>query len=240
MSHRTGKQSTATRSKVGVATRNDRRRDRTRTALLLAGRKLLATRDVEGVSIDEIVAAADVAKGSFYNYFADKEVFAREIGSQVRRQAEVAVQRANAGVSDPAAATARALCVFMRFAVEHRDSAQVLWRLNSGATLVDAPINRNLREIMTRGIELERFKHVDLETGVLVVMGTVVIALRHALEDRVSTSPMRIAESMSAALLRALGLTATQSAQIAARAANDIFALQAAGDENAPVLPAND
>jgi hypothetical protein len=74
----------------------------------------------------------------------------------------------------------------------------------------------------------------------LVVMGTVVIALRHALEDRVSTSPMRIAESMSAALLRALGLTATQSAQIAARAANDIFALQAAGDENAPVLPAND
>ena len=107
----------------------------------------------------------------------NKEISAAGSASQVRRQAEVAVQRANAGVSDPAAATARALCVFMRFAVEHRDSAQVLWRLNSGATLVDAPINRNLREIMTRGIELERFKHVDLETGVLVVMGTVVIAI---------------------------------------------------------------
>ncbi len=69
--------------------RPDRRRLRTRTALLHAGRALLAVRDIDAISIDEIVAAADVAKGSFYNHFADKEEsFAREIGAAVRTEAE--------------------------------------------------------------------------------------------------------------------------------------------------------
>src|SRR5487761_2398060 len=87
--------------------RPDRRRARTRVALLNAGRTLLARRDVDGLSVDEIVAAADVAKGSFYNHFTDKDVFAREIGATVRREAERAVVAANRGITDPATRLAR-------------------------------------------------------------------------------------------------------------------------------------
>jgi AcrR family transcriptional regulator len=193
----------------------DRRRDRTRAALMDAGRALFAVRHVDGVSVDEIVAAAEVAKGSFYNHFADKDVFAREIAAAVRRQAEQAVIEANVGVEDPALHLARALCVFMRFAMEHRDSAQVLWRLNSGATMVDAPINRGLRDNVQRGIREQRFRHVDLESAVLLVMGVIVISLRHALEEGLVTAPRTIAKSMAAGLLRSLGVTPSQSAQLA-------------------------
>jgi len=207
---------------VGVE-KTDRRRDRTRTALMNAGRSLFAARHVDGVSVDEIVAAAEVAKGSFYNHFADKDVFAREIAAAVRRQAEQAVMEANVGIEDPAAHLARAVCVFLRFAIEHRDSAQVLWRLNSGATMVDAPINRTLRDNVQRGIKEERFKHVDLEAAVLLVMGVIVISLRHALEERLTTQPATIAKSMSAGLLRALGVPPAQSAQLAAAAADAIL-----------------
>ena len=160
--------------------KEDRRRERTRVALLNAGRTLFAERHVDGVSVDEIVAAAEVAKGSFYNHFVDKDVFAREIAKAVRCQAERAVNEANASIKDPAAHLARALCVFMRFAIEHRESAQALWRLNSGSTMADAPINRNLRDNMQRGITEGRFKHVDIESAVLLVMGVIVISLRHA------------------------------------------------------------
>ena len=146
----------------------DRRWERTRAALLSAGRTLFASRDVEGVTVDQIVATAEVAKGSFYNHFLDKDVFAREIASSVRRQAEQAVNEANANVTDPAVHLARALCVFMRFAIEHRESAQVLWRLNSGDTMVDAPINRNLRNDVQEGIAQQRFKHVDIEVAALL------------------------------------------------------------------------
>src|SRR5271168_2108764 len=148
--------------------RVDRRRARTRAALLQAGRALLAHRNVDGLSVDEIVAAADVAKGSFYNHFADKEMFAREIGAAVRRQAEEAVQRANIGIEDPPLRVARALCVFVRFAIEHPDSAQVLWRLNSGATMADAPVNRGLRDEVSRVSKSAALSDLNLETGVLL------------------------------------------------------------------------
>lgn len=201
----------------------DRRWERTRAALLNAGRALFAERDVEGVTVDEIVAAADVAKGSFYNHFVDKDVFAREIASSVRMQAEQIVDEVNVGVDDPATHMARALCVFMRFAIEHRESAQVLWRLNSGATMVDAPINRNLRDDLQRGIDLQRFKHVDLEAAVLLVMGVIVISLRHALEERLVTPPIDVAKAMAAGLLRSLGVAPAQATRLACEAADDIL-----------------
>lgn len=202
----------------------DRRRSRTREALLSAGRALFAARDVDGVSVDEIVAAAEVAKGSFYNHFADKDVFAREIGAAVRRQAEQAVDAANAHIEDPAEQFARALCVFVRFAIEHPESARVLWKLNSGATMADAPINRGIRETVERGIRLQRFKHVDVESGLLLVMGIVVIALRHVLEERLITPPSAVATRMAAGMLRALGISPSQAEKIAKSAVEDLLA----------------
>ncbi|MFO1399885.1 MAG: TetR/AcrR family transcriptional regulator [Steroidobacteraceae bacterium] len=203
--------------------RSDRRRARTRAALLDAGRALYALRGLDAVSVDEIVAAADVAKGSFYNHFRDKDGLAREIAGEVRRQAERLVEAANAGIEDPAARVARALCVFIRFAIDHRDSAQVLWRLNSGATLADAPANRRLRTEVERGIAARRFAPVDVASGVLLIMGTVVISLRHALEERSATPPAALARGMAAGLLRALGTPARTAARVAAAAAADVI-----------------
>ena len=203
--------------------RVDRRRARTRAALLEAGRTLLAHREVEGLSVDEIVAAADVAKGSFYNHFADKDVFAREIGAAVRRQAEAAIAQANAGTEDPALRLAQALCVFIRFAIEHRESAQVLWRLNSGATMADAPINRTLRDEVTLAANSAGLADLDVETGVLLVMGTIIIALRHVLEERAMTPPATVAARMSAGMLRSLGFPARRAQSLAAKATKTIF-----------------
>jgi AcrR family transcriptional regulator len=217
----------ASNSTTGLARtpgrRPDRRRVKTRSALLHAGRALLASRDIDGISIDEIVVTADVAKGSFYNHFADKEQFAREIGAAVRRQAEEAVSVANIGVSDPGARLARGLCVFLRFAIDNRDSAKVLWRLNPGSTMADAPINASLRQDLARGIRARRFSAVDVEAGLLLVMGLVVISMRHVLEERVATPAASIAGNMAAAMLRALGLATAEAQSIAESASRSVF-----------------
>jgi AcrR family transcriptional regulator len=211
------------RTASAAGDRVDRRRARTRAALLHAGRALLARRSVDALSVDEIVAAADVAKGSFYNHFADKDVFAREIGAAVRRQAEDAVNAANRDVNDPAERLARALCVFIGFAVSHRDSAQVLWRLNSGATIADAPVNRGLREEVERARLSSEFKDLDIEAGVLLVMGTFVISMRHVLEERAVAPVAVVARRMTEVLLRGLGLPLKRARSVAARAATDLL-----------------
>ena len=55
------------------ATRTDRQRLRTRRLLLDAGRTLIAAKGVAGLRIQDITEEADVALGSFYNYFQSKE-----------------------------------------------------------------------------------------------------------------------------------------------------------------------
>jgi AcrR family transcriptional regulator len=203
----------------GAAPRTDRRRQRTRSALLHAGRALLAHRDVDSLSVDEIVAAADVAKGSFYNHFADKDVFAREIGAAVRRQAEDLVAAANHDITDPAERLARALCVFVSFATQHSDSAQVLCRLNSGATVAGAPVNRGLREEVERARQSGEFQELDLEAGVLLIMGTFIISMRHVLEERAVMPPSAVAQRMAEMMLRGLGLPRRRAHAVAVRAA---------------------
>ena len=44
---------------------------RTRAALLAAGFDLLVERPIDAIPIDDVVARAGVAKGSFFNHFAD-------------------------------------------------------------------------------------------------------------------------------------------------------------------------
>ncbi|MGY1411004.1 MULTISPECIES: TetR/AcrR family transcriptional regulator [unclassified Luteimonas] len=203
--------------------RPDRRRDRTRDALLRAGRTLFAQRDVDAVSIDEIVNLADVAKGSFYNHFQDKDAFAREIGAEVRRKVEAQISAVTADVDDAALHVALALCVFARFATRSRDAARVLYKLNDGSTMTQAPINRNMGEVMARGLASGRFRGIDLECGILVIMGLTVITVRHVLEERLATPPAQIGRDMAQAMLRSLGVSLPQARSLATRASVRIF-----------------
>jgi len=58
-------------------TRTERRRRRTHQALLGAGVDVIARVGVSGLTIASITEAADVALGSFYNHFEDREHYLR-------------------------------------------------------------------------------------------------------------------------------------------------------------------
>jgi hypothetical protein len=73
------------------------------------------------------------------------------------------------------------------------------------------------------GIRARRFKYIDIESAVLLVIGIVIVALRHALEERLVTTPKKIARNAAAGLLRAFGIQAAQAAQLATEAAGSIF-----------------
>lgn len=52
------------------------KRDQKKEAILLAGMEIMLGKGYNGTSVKDIVDAAGVPKGSFYNYFASKEDFA--------------------------------------------------------------------------------------------------------------------------------------------------------------------
>ncbi len=204
--------------------RIDRRRARTRAALVQAGVTLFSARSVDGVAIDDIVAAADVAKGSFYNHFPDKDALAREIAEQVRGAVEAMAAFVNQGVEDPAERVARALCVFARQAAEQPLRVRAMQRLFPAGAVPDAPMTGGVRADIKAGLAAGRFDRVTLETGVLMAVGVIQIAVARVLEVRAAGSASGVARDLAFGLLRGLGMPADEAQAVAARAAGDVFA----------------
>lgn len=206
------------------AERIDRRRVRTRAALLEAGKVLFAARSPDGVSIDDIVAEAEVAKGSFYNHFTDKDALAHELAEQARRGVETLAARLTAGVEDPAERVARALCGFARRALEEPLAVRVQLRLFHGASIPDAAMDAGVRADVAAGLAAGRFSGLSQETGVLMAVGVVQIAVGRVLaHDDDPRKAATLARELAFGLLRGLGLDASSAQAIAARAAADIF-----------------
>ena len=64
---------------------------------------------------------------------------------------------------------------------------------------------------------------MDVETGILLVMGNFVITLRHVFDTPVHAPPEQIARQMAAGLLRSLGVPATRAEKLGEKAAHDIL-----------------
>lgn len=203
--------------------RTDRRRARTRAALLEAGQNLFAAQPVDAVSIDDIVLAADVAKGSFYNHFADKDALAREVAVQVRAEVEAQVDLANAGVTNPAMRMARAQAVVIRFAVREPQRVRAMTRLFAGATLPNAPMNRGVRADIETGLAAGSFRDLTVETGVLMAMGVATIAVSRVLEPGGATPAETLARDLIFGLLRGLGVKDAAAHAASLTAVSDIF-----------------
>lgn len=203
--------------------KTDRRRERTRAALIEAGLTLFAERAVDAVSIDEIVLAADVAKGSFYNHFADKEDLAREIADQVRGLVETRVEVINLGVTDPAQRIARAVCTFARAAVENPGPVRALTRLFASAAIPDLPMNKGVRGDVHDGLESGRFADIAQEAAVLMAVSVAQIAVARVLQADAAVSPRAVSRELAFGLLRGLGLETAAARAVADHAANEIF-----------------
>ncbi len=86
-----------TTSELGKLPRYERKKALTRERIYRAALKLFAERGLGATTVDDIVAAADVAKGTFFNYFGTKEqVFSLFIEIQLAKVTK-AVEEARKG-----------------------------------------------------------------------------------------------------------------------------------------------
>lgn len=176
---------------------------RTRSALLAAGFELLSERPIDAIPIDDVVAKAGVAKGSFFNHFADKQTFAKAIAADVRREVEALVAQANADISDPIERVAGGMRVAAEFALSSPRRTAVLLRNQGPSTTRTHPLNQGLVEDIEAACAAGQARDEAREAGVLYWLGLCQMLMANIVERKVTADEART--RLTAMLI--LGLT---------------------------------
>jgi len=196
------------------------RAQRTRSALLAAGFELLAERPIDAIAIDEVVARAGVAKGSFFNHFTDKPGFGNAIAEQVRRELESRVDAANAGVTDPVVRIAGGMRVGVQFALTQRKHAIVMLRGLDVSTAIDHELNRGLRADIAALTATGMARPEAATSGVRFWLGLCQVAMLNVIERQhaPAEAALRLREMLVLGLT-GLGVDEARARSVAAEAA---------------------
>ena len=198
----------------GGPTRLDRRKARTRQALIDAAVRLIAEGRGERASIQEITEEADIGFGSFYNHFDSKDRLFETASSEVLERWGRMIDRASAGVTDPAEVFSISLRLSARLSWTHPEVARFI--TGAGLDLLDAPgglAPRALRDIEA-GQSAGQFSVADPEVALGAVAGGLIGLLRmhQRHPDRVEESSV---DELAEACLRLLGLPAAKARRLA-------------------------
>jgi len=199
--------------------RRDRRRERTRSALIEAGRRVFADRGVEGATIQQITDTADVAKGSFYNHFASHDEILRAVVADTLGQLGQHLDRALAADGrDPAIVVAQSLRATLRACLGDPVLGAFLLRGAEAVDLAVAVLGERGRRDLATGVASGRFQVADVELTATMIAGAAVAVLRKRL--RAELPPSADARFV-AAVLRLLGLSDDEAQAIASESGNE-------------------
>jgi AcrR family transcriptional regulator len=195
-------------------TRLDRRKARTRQALIDAAVRLIAEGRGERASVQEITEEADVGFGSFYNHFESKDQLFETASSEVLERWGRMIDRASAGITDPAEVFSISLRLSARLSWTHPEVARFI--TGAGLDLLELPgglAPRALRDIEA-GQAAGQFSVADAEVALSAVAGGLIglLRLHQQHPERVEESSV---DELAESCLRLLGLPSAKARRLA-------------------------
>ena len=203
-------------TQAAAPTRLDRRKARTRRALVDAARRILAERGTTDVSIQEITDTADVGFGSFYNHFETKaELFEAAVREVLDEYGE-SLDRACSELTDSAEIYAVGVRMTARLALTRPAVAQVLVQVGMSYAWAEQGLAARALRDLRRGVEDGRFTIADPRMGLLSTAGCVLAFLQISL-DRPDEFDGSDADDLAEMLLRMLGMSTRSARAVAHR-----------------------
>lgn len=207
---------------LGIS-RVQRRKQRTRAALIGAAQKFIAEGRLN-VPVLDITQAADVGMGSFYNYFDSKEdLFAAAVAEALDAHGAL-LDALTVDIEDPAETFACRFRLTGRLFRRRPQESRIL--LANGASLLTS--DRGLAPRALRDIEAAaaagRFFVEDPQLA-LVVAGGAIMGLGALLSSDPGRDDAGAADSVTADVLRLFGMSAEDAAEVCARPLPDLDAI---------------
>ncbi|MEQ1866743.1 MAG: helix-turn-helix domain-containing protein [Micropepsaceae bacterium] len=196
-----------------------RKRERTRGELVAAAERLVAQRGLDALSIDDITEEADVAKGTFYTHFTDKDDIAAAIARHIRLELEDKITATNEGITDAATRMANGLSSLLAFAIAQPVRARALLRLIPDGVDPETPINAGIRGDVEMGVKSKRFTVASVNAAVVAMIGIAMSTAMHLTDaKRRVADPLAFAAEALTTALAALGVKQAEAARLAAAA----------------------
>jgi AcrR family transcriptional regulator len=200
--------------------RLDRRKARTRGALIRAAQTLIAEGRTN-VPILEITQAADVGMGSFYNHFETKEQLFEAAVEDVMDGFGQLLDRLTADIKDPAEVFACSFRLTGRLNRREPELSRVL--LNNVLRLLsaDSGLAPRARRDIGAAVGAGRFDVEDLDLAVTMTAGAL-LALGQLLHDQPERDVEETTDRVTEDLLRMLGVPRRQAQRICSLPLPDI------------------
>jgi len=203
--------------------RLERRKARTRAALIRAAQVLIAEGKT-AVPILEITQAADVGMGSFYNHFETKEQLYQAAVEDALDVHGALLDELTTDLDDPAQVFAQSFRLTGRLHRKHPELSKVL--LHHGFELAGSAsgLAPRARRDIDAAVRAGRFTVTDTELAMITVAGTA-LGLGHLLHSHPERDDAATTDHVTENLLRMLGLTAGDAHEICSRPLPDLDAV---------------
>jgi AcrR family transcriptional regulator len=205
------------RAEIGLA-----KRARTRAAILEAARDCYAAPTAAPITVDSVMQAAGLAKGTFYVHFQDLAALEVELAAALIEELDRRLQPARLAADHPLKRVATAVTILLHDLAGAPPRARLVARALAAVPEVGDAMRAHLRQDLraVRAKDLLEMSSIDL--AVLVVAGLCEQAIREIGNGRVDKKAM---PDLVRAILRAIGCTPPDAAMYAEEAARHAKAL---------------
>ncbi|WP_322795554.1 TetR/AcrR family transcriptional regulator [Tepidiforma sp.] len=160
--------------------RLERRKARTRAAILAAATRLFHEQGFEATSIQQIAELADTGVGTLYGYFHSKEDILREVLRQSRDEAVARYQSAVSADTPAIERISRALESMAAYLDQNRRVLVSVFRLAAKERPIDDDyaewLLRSFTELIEAGIRSGEFRAVPADAAARMLITTVMTA----------------------------------------------------------------
>lgn len=191
------------------------RRERMRKRLIESAMIVFAEKGVGASVIPDVVAAAEVSQGSFYNYFRTNDDLLAAVSAELSAEMIQLIEPAVGGIADPALRVATGMRCYLHLARSHRLLARFLAAAGLRLLSHQSAVFRYLPADLEEGQKSGSFAPVPLDAVLDVAAGATLVAVDRMARGRVAKD---YPEKMVAAVLRTLGMTADEVARVMAPA----------------------
>jgi AcrR family transcriptional regulator len=178
------------------------KRAKTRAQIVDAGAMLLAERAPEALTVDTVVEAAGVAKGTFYYHFQSIEELVAAVGEKLLESFDDLLAPARLGMTDPIARMSFAFTQFVEKAIADPSWAHLVVRSAQAPTEFARSVRANFKADLAAARAQERLTLQDIELAADIGLGILLGVIRGTLQRR--AAPDLVSQALDAGL-RAVG-----------------------------------